>query len=247
IVAFEALLRLKKHVQMNENIYDIITYAEQSGSMVHLGDFIFSEGMKFAKSIQETGAGVSLNVSPVQLMQAGFVDNFLKLYHSYGLKPGAVSIEVTESFLMTTMEETLRKLEILRANGIDVHLDDFGTTYSSLKYLKELPISAIKIDRSFVYDIEENFNSETISELVLNLSAKLGVESICEGVETLGQLKRLRSLGADIIQGFIISKAVPGDTARDMLENYRFNEKAIAEAEAEAQKQQIAEPAEENS
>lgn len=155
IKGFEALFRVR-NPKMNVSAYEIISYAERTGNMVMLGDFVFDTSMRFAKIIEGRGVTVSLNVSPIQLMQAGFVENFLKIYHKYDLKAGTISVEITESFLMHTFDETLKKLQILCEQGISIHLDDFGTQYSSLLYLKKLPIAAIKIDREFISDIAAN-------------------------------------------------------------------------------------------
>ncbi|MBP5242441.1 MAG: EAL domain-containing protein, partial [Clostridia bacterium] len=223
IIAFEALFRVKKRVQVKASTFEVISYAERSGFMVLLGDFIFNTGMRFAKTVEGMGVSVSLNVSPVQLMQAGFVDNFLQIYRKYDLKPGAISLEITESFLMSTFDETLKKLEILRSHGIDFHLDDFGTAYSSFLYLKQLPISAIKIDRSFIKDICENRYSELISGMILGIANQLDLGSICEGVETMDQLRRVVSLGGDVIQGYLVSKSVDGEKAREMITSFHLD------------------------
>lgn len=234
IVGFEALFRVKRRVELNVNTFDLITYAERSGDMVLLGDFIFDTGMRFAKRIEDTGVSVSLNVSPVQLMQAGFVDNFLKIFRKYDLKPGAISVEITESFLMSTFDETIKKLEILVANGIDVHLDDFGTKYSSLLYLKNLPISTIKIDREFIVDIDSNTYSHAITQMILTTTRALKLKNICEGVETWEQLESLRQLGGEIIQGFLVGKSRSEDDAFEMISSFRLPDppqKHVADAD----------------
>lgn len=235
IVGFEALFRVHKRVQLSVSMAEIINYAEQSGNMVRLGDFIFNEGMRFAKSIEGKGVSVSLNVSIIQLMQTGFVDNFLKIYRFYDLKPNSVSIEITESYLMQTEGDTLGKLEILRENGIDVHLDDFGTKYSSFNYLRSLPISAIKIDRSFISDVDKNEYSEFITKTIINIARNLRLKSICEGVETQSQFLRVKTQGCDVVQGFLISKSVDETTARQMIDSYRYKETDEKESEDNAQ------------
>ena len=214
---FEALFRVKKALSMEVDIFELITYAERTGNMILLGEFIFNEGMKFAKSIEGSGVHVSLNVSPVQLMQAGFVESFLKIYNKHNLKPNSISIEITESFLMTNFDETLAKLQLLEKNGIDIHLDDFGVSYSSMLYLKKLPISAIKIDREFIADIEKNLYSRTITKTIIDITKQLGQICISEGVETQGQKDILKSLGCDVIQGFLMGRAVPAEEARRLL------------------------------
>ena len=222
IVGFEALFRVKKHIQVNASVFEIISYAEQSGNMVRLGDFIFDTGMKFAKSIEGTGVKVSLNVSAVQLMQEGFVDNFMNIYNKYELKPGSVALEVSEAFLSATLNETLRKLELLSEKGIDIYLDDFGIENTSFKYLTNLPISAIKIDRSFVTDIGKNRYNTIISKMIIDIAETLDVYTVSEGVETVEQLKTLEKQGCNIIQGYLISKAVGEDVARNMIKTFRF-------------------------
>ena len=236
IVGFEALFRVQKKVQINASVMDIITYAERSGNMVLLGNFILDEGMKFAKSIEGTGVSVSLNVSPVQMMQTGFVDNFLKIYNSYNLQPGSISVEITESYLVSDIAATLKKLEVLRANGIDIHLDDFGTGYSSFGYLAQLPISTIKIDQSFVRDITVNRVNCLIAKTIVDICKSMDLRSICEGVENDEQLQLIRQLGCDIIQGYVISRSVRDEVARDMIEHYRYQPPAV-ETPAEGKKQ----------
>lgn len=167
------------------------------------------------------GVTVSLNVSPIQLMQAGFVENFLKIYHKYDLKAGTISVEITESFLMHTFDETLKKLQILCEQGISIHLDDFGTQYSSLLYLKKLPIAAIKIDREFISDIAANEYSRAITRMVLNITKELKLLSISEGIETKEQLQILQEMGCDVIQGYLIGRSVKEDAALEMLRNFK--------------------------
>ena len=231
IIGFEALFRVNRRVQINVGIQDIINYAEQSGHMVTLGDFIFRTGMQFAKSIEGMGVSISLNVSLVQLMQTGFVDNFLNIYRSLELKPGSISVEVTESYLMQTLDETLEKLNVLRANGIDIHLDDFGTQYSSFSYLKSLPISTIKIDQSFVRDVHKNEYSRLIIKTIVDISRNLKLDTICEGVETPQQMALVKSFGCDVIQGYAISRSVGDATARDMITNYHYDQSLLAQFE----------------
>ena len=237
IVAFEALFRTNKRLQVNASTADIINYAEQTGYMVVLGDFIFDTGMRFAKSIEGTGVSVSLNVSLIQLMQSGFVDNFMNFYRKYDLKPGSISIEVTESYLLRTIDETVSKLNILRNNGIGIHLDDFGTAYSSFHYLQKLPITAIKVDQVFIKDICKNKHSRLISKMIIEIADSLNLRSICEGVETTAQLKTLKEINVDIIQGFLISRSVTEDKARDMIAHYVYEEKPEEPESSEEQNQ----------
>ena len=233
IVGFEALFRVNKRVRINVSMAEIIGYAEQSGNMVMLGEFIFSEGMRFAKSIEGKGVRVSLNVSIIQLMQTGFVENFLKIYRHYDLKPDSVSIEITESYLMQTEGETLKKLEILQENGINIHLDDFGTKYSSFNYLKDLPISAIKIDRSFIQNVDKNEYSKFITKTIINIAKNLRLKSIVEGVETKEEFAVVKEQGCDAVQGFLISKSVDENKAREMIDSYRYAEAKEKEEPAE--------------
>lgn len=231
IVGFEALFRVKKTWNVNVDTFSFITYAERTGAMVQLGDFIFNEGMKFAKQLEDKNISVSLNVSPVQLMQAGFVENFLKIYKKYGLKRGSVCVEITESFLMTNFMETMKKLEVLRDNGINVHLDDFGTEYSSLLYIKKLPISTIKIDKEFVKDIFVSKESQAVIKFITGIAKLLNISTICEGVETTKEYDMLNYLGCDTVQGWLIGKSMKPDEAIKAAEQFDFK-KVVAEYNA---------------
>ncbi|MDE7163718.1 MAG: EAL domain-containing protein [Clostridia bacterium] len=228
IEGFEALFRVKKSWNVNVDTFSFITYAERTGAMVQLGDFIFDTGMQFAKKLEGKNVSVSLNVSPVQLMQAGFTENFLRLYKKYDLKPRSICVEITESFLMTNFTETLKKLDILTAQGIDVHLDDFGTEYSSLLYIKKLPISTIKIDKEFVKDVLTSKESQAIIKFITNIAKLLNRTTICEGVETTQEFDMLNYLGCDTIQGWIIGKSMKPEAALEIVDTFDYKRIAAA-------------------
>lgn len=221
ICGFEALLRLKQSEALNLDVYELIRFAEQSGQMVKLGNFIFNEGMKFASELKMPDIEISLNVSPVQLMQAGFTDDFIRLFKSYGLPEHSISLEVTESFMMSDVETSILKFKLLQNAGIDIRLDDFGMGYSSLQYLKLLPVSYIKIDREFIKDIETNEYSQTIVKMILTMCRDLKLKCVAEGVENEMQCRILKEYGCDMIQGYYISKAVSEEEVRGLL--YRYN------------------------
>lgn len=222
IAGFEALFRVKKSWNVNVDTFSFITYAERTGAMVQLGEFIFDTGMNFAKKLEGKNVSVSLNVSPVQLMQAGFTENFLRLYKKYDLKPGSICVEITESFLMANFQETLKKLEILKSNGITVHLDDFGTEYSSLLYIKKLPISTIKIDKEFVRDVVKSKESQAIISFITSIAGLLDLSTICEGVETIEEFNILNRLGCDNIQGWLIGKSMKTEDALKIVDEFDF-------------------------
>lgn len=239
IDGFEALFRVKKSWSVNVDTFSFITYAERTGAMVQLGDFIFDTGMRFAKQFESKGVSISLNVSPVQLMQAGFTENFLRIFKKYDLKPGSVCVEITESFLMNNFDETLRKLTILKNNGIEIHLDDFGTEYSSLLYIKKLPISAIKIDKEFVGGVAKDKASQAIIRFINNIAKLIGCKTICEGVETPQEYDMLKALGCDTVQGWLIGRSMKPEDALKIIDTFDYEAAAAAK---NAQLSQIKQP-----
>lgn len=208
IKGFEALLRIKGTDHGDINIQELVEYAEHSGQMIMLGNFIIDEAMQFAKSIQGSGIDISLNVSSIQIMQSGFAEHLLERFNSFGLQPGNISVEITESVLVSDSDIIIKRLRKLVQSGIDIHLDDFGVAYSSMLYLKNMPISTIKLDREFIKDICNNFYSKTITKTIINMCKEMKLFSIAEGVEKYDQIQLLRELGCDIIQGYYYSKAV---------------------------------------
>jgi EAL domain-containing protein (putative c-di-GMP-specific phosphodiesterase class I) len=217
IVGFEALSRIKGHHKDELTITEFIEIAERTGYMISIGDYVFEKAFEFIKQIEDYDIVVSLNVSPVQLLQTGFVTSFLDKVKRYNIKSGVISLEITETFLMTSFDEMIVKLQILKDNGIKIHLDDFGVAYSSMLYLKKLPINSIKIDKEFVADIINNKYSRVICGKIIDITNELNLDSIAEGVETKEQLQLLKELGCKVIQGFYISGAVPPQEALEML------------------------------
>jgi EAL domain-containing protein (putative c-di-GMP-specific phosphodiesterase class I) len=218
VVGFEALFRVKKRLQVAVNVYDLIVFAERTGKMIFLGDFIFDTGMKFAKSTEGENVCISLNVSPIQFLQAGFVENVLGYYDKYGLKAGSIALEITESFFMSNIDEVRKKLEILRERGINAHLADFGIDYSSLLYLNKLPVSAIKIDRDFIINIGNDKYNDFITQAIINIAKNLNFKSIAEGVETQAQMDILAGMGCDVVQGYLTGKSMSEEKVKELLD-----------------------------
>jgi len=147
----------------------------------------------------------------------------MKALFEAGAKPSLLQLELTESLLMRDVDRTIATLEYLKSTGITLAMDDFGTGYSSLSYLRRFPIDVLKIDRSFVIDIEQSDDGATICAAILAMSRQLGLTVIAEGVENNEQVDFLRAHDCDEIQGYLISKPVPAA---------EFEEKFLSEAGA---------------
>jgi EAL domain-containing protein (putative c-di-GMP-specific phosphodiesterase class I) len=133
------------------------------------------------------------------------------------ISPNWLALEITEGIAMQNVDHNISVLEQLRALGVTISIDDFGTGYSSLAYLKRFPLNTLKIDKSFISDLETNEDDQEIARLIITLGQNLKLKVLAEGVETLGQLDFLRRNGCDLVQGYIFSRPLPADEVLDML------------------------------
>jgi EAL domain-containing protein (putative c-di-GMP-specific phosphodiesterase class I) len=155
------------------------------------------------------GLHVAVNLSARQLSDPELVKTVAAALEGSGLDPSGLYLEITESVLMDDAEAARGTLEALRGLGVRLAVDDFGTGYSSLAYLRRFPVNVLKIDRSFVAGIGTDVDDETIVALVVGLAHSLKLEVVAEGVETKEQLECLRSLGCDVVQGYLLARPLP--------------------------------------
>lgn len=220
IIGFEALIRWSNPKYSKESPQAFIELAEQRGYMLEIGRIVMEKSFDLAKKIENYGLTISINVSPIQILQVGFVSQFIEAFNSRRLKPGSIAIEITETFLMNNFQLVIEKLKILVKAGFHVHLDDFCTGYSSMLYLKELPVDTLKIDKGFTEEMLIDKTSAAIVKTIANLGLSLDMDLICEGIETQDQVDLIKKMGLRIIQGYYISKAIPVDEAIELLEKY---------------------------
>jgi EAL domain-containing protein (putative c-di-GMP-specific phosphodiesterase class I) len=164
---------------------------------------------------------VAVNVSAIQLRQKDFVDSVLEAISAAEPArrgPPMIDLEITESVLVDDIEESTRKLQTLRRAGLEVSVDDFGTGYCSLSYLARLPVDTLKIDRSFVVRMREAGYPRNIVAMIVSLAHTLGLKVVAEGVEEDAQLKLLKQLGCDQIQGYYASAPMPADEIEALLQ-----------------------------
>lgn len=227
IVGMEALVRWQNPKYKAESPEKYITLAEKNGMIIELGRLVINKVFKYAKTIEQANISVSLNVSPVQLLQTGFVYELLKAFEDYELKPGAIAVEITETFLMENKEVMINKVRLLKDKGFKIHLDDFGIGYSSMLYLKDLSVDAIKIDKEFCKHIVTDKTTKTIVTKIVQLGLSMDLDLIAEGVENDKQKDLLMKMGCEIIQGYLISKPLAKDKSYDIikeLNNYSIKE-----------------------
>jgi predicted signal transduction protein with EAL and GGDEF domain len=198
-----------------------IPVAEESGLILPLGEWALREVCRQARAWQGLHPSpmfVSVNISGVQLRRQNLADLVERILQETGADPERIEIELTETALLATGEEAVTRLKALRELGVRISLDDFGTGYSSLTYLRRYPIDKIKIDRSFIADVERDPGDASIVSAILAMSQALGIAVTAEGVETRGQLAFLRERGCDFAQGYLYSRPLPaGDVARQFL------------------------------
>jgi EAL domain-containing protein (putative c-di-GMP-specific phosphodiesterase class I) len=170
------------------------------------------------ESVPDAGSPVvSVNLSALQLRQRGLVDYVAACLKRNALDPARLQLEITESSVMEDPASAARTLRELKGLGVRLAIDDFGTGYSSLAYLRSFPLDVLKIDRSFVSDMDRDSQSAEIVSAVITLAHALELEVIAEGVETAEQLDRLRRLGCDIGQGYYFAKPLPEPEAGRLL------------------------------
>jgi EAL domain-containing protein (putative c-di-GMP-specific phosphodiesterase class I) len=197
-----------------------VPLAEENGLMSQIGTWIFQEAAAKSKHWSKMTGGkfqVSINKSPVQFMARDIETDWLEYLSRSGIPCHNLVIEITEGILLHASAIVINKLLEYRDAGIQVAIDDFGTGYSSMAYLKKFDIDYLKIDRSFVQDIENDRGSLTIVETIVVMAHKLGMGVIAEGIETLAQAKILADAGCDYGQGFFFSAPVLPDMMEPML------------------------------
>lgn len=217
IVGFESLIRWNNPNYINKSPQAYIGLAEQKGYILDISRFVIDNTFMLAKKLEEYNVTVSLNLSPIQILQVGFVNDLENKFKEYDLRPGSIALEITETFLMENYLLVSSKLKILKLAGFRIHLDDFGTGYSSMAYLKDLPVDTIKIDHEFTKYVDTNKVNYSIVSCISTLAKELGLDVIVEGVETLSQQAVVKKLGCRIIQGYLIGKATTYDDAITLL------------------------------
>jgi diguanylate cyclase (GGDEF)-like protein/PAS domain S-box-containing protein len=192
-----------------------ISLAEETGFILNIGEWVLDEACRQAKAWQNAGlpgVRVAVNVSALQFAQPGFIDGVTAALQRHVLDSQWLELEITESLLMKHTRETASKLEQIREKGVAVALDDFGTGYSSLAYLQQLPIDTLKIDRSFVRQIESatanSSSSLAVIKAIVSLGSSLGMSVVAEGVETEHQRKSLVEAGCHGLQGYLFGRPV---------------------------------------
>lgn len=219
ISSFEALLRWNNGKFGFVSPAKFIPIAEESGLIHGIGDWVLNQVCKQLKEWQDKqfkAVRIAVNISPRQFRMENFVDKLKEKISYYDILPSSLEVEITEGAL-TIIDETLATLNELKKIGIFISVDDFGTGYSSLSYLKQYPIDIIKIDRSFIKDIEFDAKNKAIAKTIINLAHSLGMEVIAEGVEKDLQAMILLEAKCQKAQGFLYSKAVP---VEEIVEKY---------------------------
>lgn len=218
VFGFEVLARWKSSELGMIPPDQFIPIAERSGFIKDLGRFMMEKAFAFSKKMEGRGMTVSFNASPAELLETNYADYAISRFDFYGLKPRSVAIEITESCLIESFDRVVKKLELLREHGIQIYLDDFGTGFSSLTYLKNLPIDAVKIDKSFLCEIATDDMEKDIVGMIIQLSRRLNLKIIAEGAETGDQVRCVCEAGCKIIQGYYISRPVPEENVLPLLD-----------------------------
>ena len=210
VSGFEALLRWNHPVRGPISPAQFIPIAESSGAIMPLGRWALETACSTAARWPKPWS-VSVNVSPLQLRQSRFVSHVRDALRHSNLAPSRLQLEVTEGVLIESTSQVISRLADVRAMGAKVAIDDFGTGYSSLRYLEKLPCDTIKIDRSFVRDLESEAPARSITAAIVKLCHELGHDVVAEGVETEGQLRVLHNLGCQKTQGYLLGKPMEAE------------------------------------
>jgi predicted signal transduction protein with EAL and GGDEF domain len=214
----EALLRWQHPVRGLVSPAEFIALAEQTGLILPIGQWVLQQACQqlvaWGSQSRTRELTLAVNVSARQFRQADFVPQVLAILGDTGANPQRLKLELTESVLLSDVEDAIRKMSALRDHGVRFALDDFGTGYSSLSYLKRLPLDQLKIDQSFVRDVLTDPNDAAIVRTILALAHSMDLVAVAEGVETDGQRQFLLTNGCTVFQGYLFGRPVALDKLR---------------------------------
>lgn len=220
IVGVEALLRWNSPEHGFVSPAQFIPLAERSRLIVQIGQWVLQEACRFAKRLADmdmSGIRVAVNISPRQIKDEDFAVVVLDTLEAHGVDAKQIEIEVTENVFIDNLEESIDKLKQLQAYGINLTLDDFGTGFSSLTYLRNLPVNILKIDKSFIDRIAVDEMQLQFVNSIISLGHTLGIAIVAEGVETKEQLAKLVDCKCDYVQGFLLSKPISEEATIKLL------------------------------
>ncbi|MBY0234138.1 MAG: GGDEF domain-containing phosphodiesterase, partial [Burkholderiaceae bacterium] len=246
MVGAEALMRWKRGDKLISPA-DFIPLAEETGLIVPLSEWAIKEAARQAKIWQLNfgfADSIAVNLPSRMFERSDLVEHIHQCVSSYGVPHRSIQLEITENNLMKDLQKVIPALHRLNEVGVEISIDDFGTGYSSLAYLTTLPISEVKIDRTFVRDLGITPQSSAVVTAIIALARAMGLRVIAEGVETLRQMDVLHRLGCSLMQGFLFSKPLPPEEVELWLAQTVLPRKApwIARADAEAQELRDIEP-----
>jgi diguanylate cyclase (GGDEF)-like protein len=199
---------------------EFIPLAEETGQITELTTWVLEQVCSLATRCKRAGLPelpIAVNVAASCFMADGLVERLEHLVRSHGLAPQALVLEVTESMLMKNLDRAVERLQELHAHGFKLSLDDFGTGYSSLAYLQRFPIDELKIDRSFVIDVDHGEKEGALVAAIVTLAQRLNMQVVAEGVETLAQAAALQRLGCNLHQGYLYARPMPAGAYEALL------------------------------
>ncbi|GEK49869.1 sensor domain-containing protein [Vreelandella venusta] len=225
----EALIRWYHPERGNIAPSQFISLAEDTGQIMPISEWVLEKACRDAVRLNASATvpiAMAVNISPMQFQRAGFLLSIERVLEQTGLPPELLELELTEGVLMDSTEHVIQTLQDLRSLGVHIALDDFGTGFSSLSYLKHLPINKLKIDRSFVRDVVNDTRDAAIVDGVVTMAAKLGLEVLIEGVETAEQYAYLNARHSTHFQGFHFARPMPFSAIRTLLDEspYPFSD-----------------------
>ncbi|MEH6782864.1 MAG: EAL domain-containing protein [Alcanivorax jadensis] len=225
ITSVEALVRWQHPTMGLLPPADFIPLAEETGLISAIGELVLERACRQAHQWNKQGLGnicVSVNLSAHQFRKGNVAEIVDRVLESTELPAHLLELELTESLIMEDMEQNIELLQQLRTRGIELALDDFGTGYSSLSYLKRFPVDTLKIDRSFIMDLDKSPDDAAITRAIIDMAHSLQMNVVAEGVETEAHLSILRDMHCDIIQGFLISRPVPEKELVELLHTQAY-------------------------
>jgi len=232
MIGFEALVRWQNKKLGFVPPDRFITVAEEIGLINDIGDFVYEQACKDFYNFKQKDPGlkhIAINISTKQFLEEDFIDKINTITKRCNLEPSDIELEMTETYLMKNIDKNIKYLKKLRDFGYKIAIDDFGTGYSSFSYLKKMPISTLKIDKSFIDDICLDIKDKTISQTIITLAKNLGFETVAEGIEYKEQEELLKQMGCDIGQGYLFSKPIKSDDIITLLKEELQRYKSIKE------------------